>query len=73
MAKLRSRDIQKVIQLFDNELLMIPRLSKVDRMKMRKKIINVINVPGIIYSQGISPPNKHALYPSITATIGLSE
>ena len=42
MAKLRSRDIQKVIQLFDNELLMIPRLSKVDRMKLRKKIINVL-------------------------------
>jgi len=42
MAKLRSRDIQKVIQLFDNELLMIPRLSKVDKMKLRKKIINVL-------------------------------
>ena len=33
---------KKVIQLFDTELLMIPRLSKVDRMKMRKKIINVL-------------------------------
>lgn len=42
MAKLRNRDIQKVIQLFDNELLMIPRVSKIEKMKMRKKIINVV-------------------------------
>ncbi len=42
MAKLRSRDIRKVIQLFDNELLMIPRVSKIDKMKMRKKIMNFL-------------------------------
>ncbi len=42
MAKLRNRDIQKVIQLFDNELLMIPRVSKIEKMKMRKKIVNVV-------------------------------
>ena len=42
MAKLRTRDIQKVIQLFDNELLMIPRVSKIEKMKMRKKIVNII-------------------------------
>ena len=42
MAKLRSRDIQKIIQLFDNELLMIPQVSKIDKMKMRKRIINIV-------------------------------
>jgi len=42
MAKLRTRDIQKVIQLFDNELVLIPRVSKIEKMKMRKKIINVV-------------------------------
>ena len=42
MAKLRNKDIQKVIQLFDTELLMIPRVSKIDKMKMRKKIVNVV-------------------------------
>ena len=42
MARLRNKDIQKVIQLFDNELLMVPRVSKIDKMKMRKRIINVI-------------------------------
>jgi hypothetical protein len=42
MAKLRSRDIQKVIQLFDNELVMINRVSKIEKMKMRKQIVNVV-------------------------------
>jgi hypothetical protein len=42
MAKLRNRDIQKVIQLFDNELFMLTRASKIDKMKMRKKIVNVV-------------------------------
>jgi len=42
MAKLRNRDIQKVIQLFDNELVMINRVSKIEKMKMRKQIVNVV-------------------------------
>ena len=42
MAKLRNRDIQKVIQLFDNELLMISRVTKIEKMKMRKRIVNVV-------------------------------
>ena len=42
MAKLRNKDIQKVIQLFDNELLMILRVTKIDKMKMRKRIVNVV-------------------------------
>ena len=42
MAKLRTRDIQKVIQVFDNELLMLTRVSKIDKMKMRKKIVNLV-------------------------------
>jgi hypothetical protein len=42
MAKLRNRDIQKIIQLFDNELLLLTRVSKIDKMKMRKKIVNLV-------------------------------
>ena len=42
MAKLRTKDIQKVIQIFDNEMLMIQRVSKIEKMKMRKKVVNVI-------------------------------
>ena len=42
MARLKNRDIQKVIQVFDNELLLIARISKVDKMKMRKKIVNLV-------------------------------
>ena len=42
MAKLRNRDIQKVIQIFDNELLLISRVSKIEKMKMRKKIVNLV-------------------------------
>jgi len=42
MAKLRTKDIQKVLQIFDNELLMIQRVSKIEKMKMRKKIVNVV-------------------------------
>lgn len=42
MAKLRTKDIQKVIQIFDNELLTIPRVSKIEKMKMRKKVVNIV-------------------------------
>jgi hypothetical protein len=42
MSKLRDKDIRKVIQLFDNELLRITQASKIDKMKMRKKIVNVV-------------------------------
>jgi len=42
MTKLRNRDIQKVIQVFDNELLLIPRATKIEKMKMRKKIVNFV-------------------------------
>ena len=42
MPKLKNRDVQKVIQLFESELTIIPRLSKVDRMKLRRRIVNVV-------------------------------
>lgn len=42
MPKLKNREIQKVIQLFENEMILIPRMSKVDRMKLRKRIVNVV-------------------------------
>ena len=42
MPKLKNREIQKVIQLFENEMILIPRMSKIDRMKLRKRIVNVV-------------------------------
>ncbi|CAB1081910.1 hypothetical protein D1AOALGA4SA_9551 [Olavius algarvensis Delta 1 endosymbiont] len=42
MPKLRNRDVQKIIQLFDNQLLTLQRVSKIEKMKMRKKIVNVV-------------------------------
>ena len=42
MAKLRTKDIQKVIQIFDSEMLMMQRVSKIEKMKMRKKVVNII-------------------------------
>ena len=42
MAKLRTKDTQKVIQVFDNEMLMNQRVSKIEKMKMRKKVVNVV-------------------------------
>ena len=42
MPKLRHRDIQDVIRLFDNELNMLGRISKVEKMKLRRKITNVV-------------------------------
>jgi hypothetical protein len=42
MAKLKTKDIQKIIQFFDNELLMLQRVSKIEKMKMRKKIVNIV-------------------------------
>ena len=42
MPKLRHRDIQDVIHLFDNELSMLSRVSKVEKMKLRRKITNVV-------------------------------
>ena len=42
MPKLRTKDIQKVIQIFDNEMLMMQRVSKIEKMKMRKKVVNIV-------------------------------
>jgi hypothetical protein len=42
MPKLRNRDVQKIIQLFDNQLLTLQRVSKIEKMKMRKKIVNIV-------------------------------
>ena len=53
MPKLRHRDIQDVIRLFDNELSMLGRVSKVEKMKLRRKINNVVQP--VLSSPGISP------------------
>jgi|GEM_PF-1888932 len=42
MPKLKNRDVQKVIRLFDNELILLQRLSKVDKMRLRRRIVNIV-------------------------------
>jgi hypothetical protein len=42
MAKLKTKDIQKVIQFFDNELVLMQRVSRIEKMKMRRKIVNIV-------------------------------
>ena len=53
MPKLRHRDIQEVIQLFENELTMMGRVGKVEKMKLRRKINNVVHPA--LSSAAISP------------------
>ena len=51
MSGLRNQDIQQIITLFENELVMLPNISRTDKMKLRRKISNVmmpmLNEPGI--------------------------
>jgi hypothetical protein len=42
MRALKDQDVQRIIQLFENELAMLPRVSRTDRMKLRKKITNTL-------------------------------
>ena len=42
MNRLKTQDLQQVIQLFENELCTLPKVSRVDKMKLRKKISNAL-------------------------------
>ncbi len=50
MSSLRGTDIQQILQLFENELGMLPKVNRTDKMRLRKKILNtlapVLNSPG---------------------------
>jgi len=51
MKRLKGQEIQKVIQLFENELGMLPKVNRTDKMRLRKKIQNtlmpLLNAPGV--------------------------
>ena len=51
MKRLKGQEIQKVIQLFENELGMLPKVNRTDKMRLRKKILNtlmpLLNAPGV--------------------------
>ena len=51
MSGLKNQDIHKIIQLFENELCMLPKVTRTDKMKLRKKILNtlmpLLNEPGV--------------------------
>jgi hypothetical protein len=43
MALLKQKDIQDLLRLFDYELNTLPRMSKIEKMKIRKKVVNAIS------------------------------
>jgi hypothetical protein len=43
MARLKQKDLQDIIRLFDYELNALSRMSKVEKMKIRKKIVNALS------------------------------
>ena len=42
MAQLKQKDIQDLLRLFDYELNTMSRMSKIEKMKIRKKVVNAI-------------------------------
>lgn len=42
MRQLRGNEIQQILQLFENELSMLPKVSRTDKMRLRKKITNTM-------------------------------
>ncbi len=43
MAQLNQDDIQDIIKIFENELNTLQGVPKVEKMKLRKRIVNVLN------------------------------
>jgi hypothetical protein len=43
MAKLKQKDIQDLLRLFDYELNTLQRMSKIEKMKIRKRVVNAIS------------------------------
>ena len=43
MAKLKQKDIQDLLRLFDYELNTLSRMSKIEKMKIRKKVVNALS------------------------------
>jgi len=43
MGRIKQRDIQDILKLFENELNMISRMSKIEKMKARKRILNALS------------------------------
>ena len=43
MARLKQKDIQDLLRLFDYELNTLSRISKVEKMKIRKKVVNALS------------------------------
>ncbi len=43
MGRLKQRDIQDILKLFENELNTLSRMSKIEKMKARKRIVNALS------------------------------
>ena len=42
MAYLKQKDIKEIIEFFDKELNTLSKVSKVDKMKMRSRVVKVL-------------------------------
>lgn len=43
MAKLKQKEIQDLLRLFDRELNTLSQMSKIEKMKIRKRVVNAIS------------------------------
>lgn len=43
MARLKQKDIQALLRLFEYELNTLSRISKIEKMKIRKKVVNALS------------------------------
>jgi len=42
MAQLKGHEVQQVVQLFETELSMLPKINRIEKMKLRKRINSTI-------------------------------
>ncbi len=49
MARLKQKDIQDLLRLFDNELNTLSRMSKIEKMKIRKKVVNALSTASALH------------------------
>ena len=49
MARLKQKDIQDLLRLFDYELNTMSRMSKIEKMKIRKKVVNALSIASALH------------------------
>ncbi len=49
MARLKQKDIQDLLRSFDYELNTMSRMSKIEKMKIRKKVVNALSTASALH------------------------